>query len=121
MNDKRLKDKYDLAIEYLKEKPNEIKEAWDYPKTHPAGCLFQYVSKNGERCCHTSRKPLCGCLTQIRKTPDEYEAPYPLKTAIANDERLPKDINDVTIDDLEVFADWQRRLDEELRNESNPG
>jgi hypothetical protein len=37
-----------------------------------------------------------------------------LTFAIGNDERLPPDIDKVTVDHLPIFAGWQRRIDQVL-------
>lgn len=105
-------DKYDKAIEYLTEHPEEIKKAWGYCSTHEAGCLFDYAgSKFG-----------CGCLTLVRDSflfPQKYHVPFVAQTpelteAIGRDERIPYSENDITLDHLPVFAEWQRKLDKYL-------
>lgn len=99
------KDKYDEAIEYLNEHPDEIKFAWDLEwngKIHPAACLFMYA---GPDCS-------CGCLTQIRGSTCGYRAVTPeLTNRIRNDERLPDKLSLVTLEHLPLFAEYQREVD----------
>ena len=93
-------DKYDAAIEYLTEHPDEILPAWNTPYEHRAGCLFVYTA------------PGCGCLTQIR-----YGKPAPtpeLAREIGSDKRIPHLGRDITLLHLPVFAEWNRRLDREI-------
>jgi len=100
-------DKYDLAIEILKKNPTTmIGEAWTDPEHHEAGCLFMWANKS------------TGCLTQIRKY-QESSRNYPQIEEIAKDERIPKDWDEITVETLPVFAEWQRRLDKELGEDRN--
>ncbi len=100
---KRRRDRYDDAIDYLTEHPDEIVDAWGDGRTFPdprpgPQCLFNYVAEG------------CGCLTQIRdmcaNAPTES-----LTEAIRSDNRIPSDEFDITVDELPVFAEWQRTLD----------
>lgn len=99
-------DKYDEAIEHLKKNPSEIYQTWNHPTSKPAGCLFADTnSRRGEK--------LYGCLTQIRSYPDTYHVPTmpDLTEKIIADKRIPFDGYDITVDNLHVFAEWQRELD----------
>ena len=99
-------DKYDKAIAYLKENPDAIQDAWVTPDLHQAGCLFAFagpIEKDG-----------IGCLTQIRGYHAYHAETEALTLEIKNDTRIPEGIQDVTVDNLEIFAEWQRRLDKEL-------
>jgi hypothetical protein len=100
------KDKYDLAIEILKKDPTMITEAWSNPEHHEAGCLFMWACKS------------MGCLTLIRKY-QEFSSQFPQVAEIAKDERIPTRPNQITIESLPVFAEWQRRLDKELGEDRN--
>jgi hypothetical protein len=111
------KDKYDEAIEYLRAHPDEICEAWGDPDTHPGGRLFDWC---GESDFKGGQIGWCGCLTQIRAStvadPGSFNAqciaPTPSLTAdIRGDTRIPTDPQDITVEHLQVFADWQRKLD----------
>ncbi len=55
----------------------------------------------------------CGCLTQVKKDYKEA-ATINLTKAIRADPRIPREPEYITIDDLPVFAEWQRRIDKEL-------
>lgn len=109
-------DCYDKAVAYLTQHPEEIYKAWTQPRRHPAGCLFSVV--NRRRDYDESR---CGCLTQIRQSSDDYEAPTPALTAsIRADARLPDHPSDITPANLPVFAAWQRKIDKELNRTPPP-
>ena len=99
-------DKYDKAIAYLKENPDAIQDAWGTPDLHPAGCLFAYAGP--------TEKDGIGCLTQIRGYHECRTETEALTLEIKNDTRIPEHFSYITVDNLEVFAEWQRRLDKEL-------
>ena len=99
------KDAYDEAIEYLTAHPNEILDAWDYPARKPGGVLFSIVSKNNAMC--------CGCLVQIAGCAFKAQTPE-LTAAILADKRIPTNRESIRVEDLPVFAEWQRRIDHEL-------
>jgi hypothetical protein len=101
-------DKYDMAVEYLTEHPDEIYDAWGNPFLHKGGCLFQFCNANGYNAI------ICGCLTQIRRGGYAAETEE-LTEEIRNDERIPSSALDIRAEHLPVFAEWQRRLDKELR------
>jgi hypothetical protein len=129
--DPSLKDKYDKAIDYLMEYPKQAAEAWMKPDVHPAGCLFQFVTNTGYQGFRADGQD-CGCLTQVKaayfnrlNTPPGYDDwqlyawTDELTEAIANDENLPKFQKIVyTREELEHFANWQRRLDREIRGKT---
>ena len=96
-------DKFDEAVAYLTEHPYEIQLAWDRPSNHTGGCLFRFCSPN--------QQDRCGCLTQVRRL-DWGAFTFELTTAIRQDERIPSDVNDIKVEHLPVFAEWQRRLDQ---------
>lgn len=101
---KTQKDKYDLAVEYLTEHPEEIYHAWRQPNIRVGGCLFKYCQKEAVG---------CGCLTQVKYGiyPAETEA---LTKAIRKDRRIPVNPYLITVKKLSLFAQWQRRIDKEL-------
>ena len=112
------KDKYDEAIEYLNANPDDIRIAWGAPMFHPAGCLFEYASPSGETDVGV------GCLTMIKGNSrfSVYKVDgihKELTEAIRADDRIPDLSCDITLNDLPVFAEWQRRLDKEIRNVKN--
>lgn len=99
-----MKDKYDEAIEYLTKYPEEIAHAWS--GGHTAECLFDLAGRSSDGD--------YGCLTMIRGC-DKWEAETPeLTQQIRDDHRIPKWGHSITVADLPVFAEWQRRLDREL-------
>lgn len=106
-----MSDKYDKAIEYFNENPDEIVKIWNNPIGDPNGCLFQYVSETG-RYFSNEDKP-CGCLVQIRGY-GECACTKELTDAIYADTRIPRSENCITLANLHVFAEWQRRIDKEL-------
>lgn len=125
-------DKYDEAIEWLVEhaddetgiRDNVIQLAWDLDDEFPmALCLFQICSPSGLGS-STPQGKICGCLTQVRRTENTLDAWTPeLTEAIRADERIPGRIEEISKlrDDelraaLQPFAEWQRRLDREIRN-----
>lgn len=99
-------DKYDKAIDYLTENPDKIYSSWNFAGTNNqnpiASCLFDSVGPFLE----------CGCLTQV-KYDGAKAASFSLARDIYNDNRIPKPDN-ITVEDLPVFAEWQRRIDKEL-------
>ncbi len=123
------KDKYDEAIDWLVEhagdEPSQYGTAqvsvvhgvWCTPSSYKnhhlndAHCLFQFTGPNGS----------CGCLTQIRN--ERMRGPTPeLTEEIRADDRIPVSVNalaDLRDDELRAalqpFAEWQRRLDREIR------
>lgn len=108
-------DKYDEAIAWLTEHPDQIQAAWWPPDgdeilaTQQAHCLFQTTAPRP-----LGAKP-CGCLTEIRCAPHLFTGPSPsLHDQIAGDNRIPKAFDEIGAEHLPVFAEWQRRLDKEL-------
>lgn len=75
--------------------------------------LFQYATPSDTRLRPDGRG--CGCLTMIRKFPDCCAWTEELTEEIRSDERIPFSACTVTPEDLPVFAEWQRRLDKEIR------
>lgn len=123
-----MKDKYDEAVEYLRQNPAEIQEAWTQTWEHKAGCLFRPVAKSHapEGHCWPKRSidaERCGCLTTIRgQTGGGFGYAIVAETdeltqAIIADGRIPKSVDEITVDNLEVFAEWNRRIDKELGRE----
>lgn len=76
--------------------------------------LFACAGVTGSTSDTTVSGDWCGCLTQIRT--GRYVAATDVLTAgIVSDERIPDCEVDIDFDDLPVFAEWQRRLDREIR------
>lgn len=109
-------DKYDFEVERLTKNPILIYEAWN--QSTP---LFD-IAGNPETMDYDDiyAKPI-GCLTQIRSfNPNDDEtidwvAQTPeLTKEIRNDTRIPSNPHFIKVEDLNVFAEWQRKLDKEL-------
>lgn len=97
-------DKYDAAIAYLQEHPEELLRAWCSPREHVAGCLFQFATPTGNR-----TKKDTGCLTMIKNNSAVWHAhTSEITAAIVADPRVP---NKPTMQSLPVLAEWQRFLD----------
>lgn len=113
-------DKYDEAIEWLLDQDDvghAIYEAWDTPHMSEGGILFQFATPSGEQSIAPWQPVQCGCLTQVRSQ-DRFVAWTPeLTKTIQNDLRIPVDETGITEENLEVFAEWQRRLDREIRGD----
>ena len=117
-------DKYDKAVMYLLKAAGEsslefshaVYLAWSHYISHEAGCLFGFCAPNPACAdCYTDHGVgPCGCLTQVRRYGDRPAATPKLTAEIKADERIPLDWSLITPNDLPVFAEWQRRLDEEL-------
>ena len=128
------KDKYDHGIDYLTEHPEEIRDAWGNPKEWEGkgGELFGFVGPDWK----SSSNPgiherietgTCGCLQQIRmagkngadgKSGNMEMSHWPrLWQSIADDRSLPSDEDDITVEDLPVFAMWQREIDEKRKQD----
>lgn len=114
-----MSDKYQKAVEYLTKHPGEIFDAWLDVNEHPAGCLFQFANQFGfqrygyDRASWTTTT-ICGCITEIRGCGYLAETPE-LTAAIRADKRIPERPDDIKPHHLPVFAEWQARLDRELR------
>lgn len=124
-----MKDKYDLAIEKLMEMDDAdfrdiVSAAWYADRATPddqIGCLFQYCTPSGVE----ENRPdghSCGCLVQIhrmRHIPQEYKKYHAwtaeLTEAIEKDERIPGIVSRITKKNIQVFAEYQRRMDVEIR------
>ena len=122
------KDKYDHAIDYLMEHPEDIHDAWADPGSWEGkgGELFGFVAPdwrdgNSDVVYRGEVKGPCGCLQQIRAAKKEGSdgssgsqemSHWPrLWESIARDRRLPEEGSLIGIDDLPVFAEWQRKVD----------
>lgn len=105
-------DKYDIAIDHLKMHPYHIEDCWNdcSNPTLIGSCLFQFTDRH-----HTAYYSKIGCLIQIRNGNKIAQTPE-LTDKINQDERLPKNIEEITPNDLNVFAEWQRILDKHPTN-----
>lgn len=118
-----LSDRYQEAVNYLTRFPRQIVANWRAWNTEPAGCLFapvvpdlstaydgtfvgRSVNPHGDH---------CGCLTQIRSSPNVFAWTSDLTERIRADARIPIAPHLVKVEHLPVFAQWQRVIDAELR------
>lgn len=130
----RMPDKYDRAIEYLERNPHNIHDAWGNPETYEGrgGELFGFVGPDWKSNANSydvrgEVSGTCGCLQQIRQAYASEEVDYmsdltdtdmalsfwPRQWArIAMDRRLPADDNEIGLEHLPVFAEWQRKIDD---------
>ena len=100
-------DKYDKAIAHLTEHPEKILVAWGSAPVR--GSKAEVRGVLDMRCLFAATAPYCGCLTQIRAG---SKGPTPeLTAAIRAAHRIPSDECEITVDDLPVFAEWQRKID----------
>ena len=102
-------DKYDRAIEYLTAHPEKIPYAWVNAPVHEDEADPDIRGVEDMRCLFAATAAGYGCLTQIRcgsigPTPE-------ITAAIRADDRIPTNENEITVEDLPVFAEWQRRID----------
>ena len=101
-----MSDKYDEQIKYLTKRPEKILKQWENCKG-----LFRYATPDDFEYSHAT-----GCLTMIRKNEECMVPDHPeLTKAIKTDNRIPLTPREITPEHLPVFAEWQRRLDREIR------
>jgi hypothetical protein len=105
-------DKYDFAIQSLKNNPELIKDAWYNPSSMIEGCLFGFCGPDPNVSFSQECPKAYGCLTQIKGKGEEAFS-RELTEQIRLDNRIPSCEEDITVDNLYVFAEWQRRLDKE--------
>ncbi len=114
-------DKYDEAIAYLTDHPDEIVAAWTDPYTTRGGDLFRKI----QRGVPDLKVPVwddgnsCGCLTEIRSSFVREHGEYLAETveltrAIRGDGRIPLRAEHITVEHLPLFAEWMRRVDDAL-------
>ena len=127
-------DKYDKAIAYLTRHPEHIHDAWGCPGDYQGrgGELFGFVGPDWSSSSNSYEvrgevSGTCGCLQQIRQAYKNEDVQYmneldstdmalsfwPRQWArIAMDRRLPAESEDIGVEDLHVFAEWQRKIDD---------
>jgi hypothetical protein len=105
-------DRYDRAVAYFHAHPEAIPDAWAAPSREPYGFLFAFATPTGRD--DDTNPGVYGCLTMIRRE-EAIAWTAELTDAIRADDRLPIDLAGA-LPVLEVFAEWQRRLDQEIRN-----
>lgn len=92
-------DKYDKAIAYYTKHPDLIHEDWADPNPGRPSELFKML-----RCVNDSRR----CPVMLREDTTFYTPPTKLAQRIANDERLPAKVDDLTLEHLPILAEYQR-------------
>lgn len=111
-------DVYSKAVDFFKNNPHKINEIWDDPKSHWAGILFQAVTPDGIGQ-ENEEGLFCGDICEIRslmahawtdELQEEIINDYRLPKIYASNNYLPKINNEI----LEVFAEWQRKIDKVL-------
>lgn len=101
---------YDEQIVLLTKNPDKIANHW-----FSSYGLFKFVSD-------TDLSEKCGCLTMIRKFPNKHTAVIKgqfneeITKEIANDLRIPTDVEFITVASLSIFKEWQERLDKLNQN-----
>jgi hypothetical protein len=120
MQMKKVKDKYDRAIEHLKKQtPRFRRMVWGSPEVHRriGGALFQWCQKSGYRSyINNQNLSNVGCVSQIIH--EGYNAQTPELTVKIK--KMAKGIcnptsSDITVKDMRLFARCQRMLDKEIR------
>jgi hypothetical protein len=102
-------DRYMLHARALSTRPQAIHSEWA-----DGVALFRIVDPFGG----------CGCLTQVRLWGTDYAASRAprireLCMEVSRDVRIPAYPEDITVEHLPVFVEWQRRLDAELGEDRN--
>lgn len=102
-------------VDYLTKNPDEISDYWLQGTS-----LFGFVSLSND----LSTVPIkCGCLTMISKGNSRAinsngSVNEELTLRIRGDERLPSTVNDIKVEHLPVFMEWQLEI-QKLRDEQN--
>lgn len=113
-----MNDTYDTEIAWLQANPEKIYECWSNPNqppySYPADrCnLFKFVMPDGQT-------GDCGCLTQISRG-NRQGWTREITNMIRADGTIPKWAEDINVNNLHIFAEWQRKVDkyfEELTQE----
>jgi hypothetical protein len=108
-------DKYDKAIAYLSEHPEEIGDAWTKPHIHRAGCLFEFLTPTGEAIYHGT---YCGCPS-IVKSGDAPACTKELTAAVKRNRGIPKLVHTLRVKHLPAFAEIQRLADKVLKRKKD--
>jgi hypothetical protein len=102
-------DKYDKQIKFLTANPERITRQWE------SGIgLFQFI----DRSCDDNESNInSGCLTMIRSNMScvaiiNRNVNNEITEQIRNDERIPINSNDIKVEHLPIFAEWQRKVDQ---------
>jgi hypothetical protein len=115
-------DIYDRAIKAITKLPKKEQAVEIHKQWTSGSALFKFVGGTVEFIEGTNGETLqSGCLTMIRNCEDGSYYQYvaiinekfdkALTKEIKEDERIPKRSELITVEDLPVFAEWQRRID----------
>ena len=114
---------YAAARRYLERHLGKIEQAWRSPNRKKGGSFFLFCTSSG----HVDEEEWCGCLTQLKAClmePNSSCAHIPgmsrtlekrLLKKLRNDARIPSDVNDVGVEHLAAFEEWQNDFDEAFR------
>lgn len=103
---------YIAAVNFLRQNPDIVREAWSQPSGCPGGILFGFCSRD-----RRAIKEDVGCLTMVRHGNDAA-ATVGLTERIRADVRIPcYTDSEALIINLMVFAEWQQIMDDELGRE----
>lgn len=118
-----MKDRYDLAIDYLVEHPEEISNAWYDCYDHRGGIVFRFATPVE----NVKKSPFkCGCLTMIRESPNwsAFNGDHTKNDLVTDCIRNDADLVQRHIllalrgeplrTALNRYAEWQRALEVEL-------
>lgn len=126
-----MSDKYDRAIEVLTREVEEtggtsaIYDAWNNAGSSQHDATNrEYGAKVCDLfapVCIDQKTSSAGCLTQLKahdlghgENDYDFECSAETYADLMADDRITADASTITIEDLPVFAEWQRRLDREL-------
>ncbi len=116
-------DKYDKAVEYLTANPKCIKTAWGNAISGHGGAghdltEYQHNEAHDRASClfkNCGDIRATGCLTQIAHGNRVAETEKLTAAIFADRHRIPMDGDAIEIEDLQVFAEWRRRIDKEAK------
>lgn len=99
----KIEDQYDQHIAYLNKNPEDIYQEWSSGRG-----LFKMVGEGTARGCLTMIR--CGIFPHFAYIKNKRN--IEITNQIKNDSRIPSRIEDVKLEHLPVFAEWQRKIDE---------
>ncbi len=116
-----MSDRFDKAVKHLTKRPELIAETWNRAYATELG---QRAFTTAERAAHAASAclflncgnkgfPATGCLTQVCHNHQKAGTPE-LTKAIRADKKIPRNGDAIKVGDLQLFADWQRRIKREL-------
>ncbi len=99
-----MKDIYAEEIEWLTNHPHHIRSHWK-------NGLPLFAFARNEDVPEQRKNYAIGCLTMIAAGVDQCAATPELTAKIKSDPRIPKSLEAITLQDLPVFAEYQREID----------